>query len=240
MKTHPECAFLIAAALLSWSLTTAAASSSPKASVAVLSTLHQFHEKVPGYGFETLHALLRQLKPDILAVELTAKDFASRKEQVVKQEYQRAVFPFLRDHRSLIVTLEPEEPRYSELVRLMRTSERELEEIAPQKAEALSLYAKELLGFLLSKWASPCDVNSAETDALFEVKHRYEDAVYGANYRDSWEGWNQYALNKIIDTARANPGKRIVVLMGAEHGYWLRNRLGQSVDVQLLARCAFE
>src|SRR5689334_1026619 len=64
-----------------------------KTEVIVLSTLHQFHEQSKYYSFAMLSELIEKLRPDVLAVELTPADLASRREQKVKQEYQRSVFP---------------------------------------------------------------------------------------------------------------------------------------------------
>jgi len=49
-----------------------------------------------------------------------------------------------------------------------------------------------------------------------------------------WEGWNQYFLQQIIRAAKQNPGKRIVVIVGVEHGYWLREHLRKQDGVKLL------
>ncbi len=68
-------------------------------------------------------------------------------------------------------------------------------------------------------------VNSRQTDALFEVKHEFQSALYGPEERRGWERWNEHFLSRILDVARDNAGKRIVVTVGVEHGYWLRKRL---------------
>ena len=41
--------------------------------VIVLSTVHQFHTKVPGYSFDELTHVIEALSPDVLAVELDRK-----------------------------------------------------------------------------------------------------------------------------------------------------------------------
>ena len=38
----------------------------------------------------------------------------------------------------------------------------------------------------------------------------------------------------VLQAAKENPGKRIVVIVGSEHGYWLRGHLAQAGGVQLL------
>jgi hypothetical protein len=232
-----RCAFLTATLVASCSF--AGTPVSPKASVVVLSTLHQLHRQVSAYGFDVLQNLLYKLNPDILAVELRSDDLTTRRDQSIKQEYQESVFPFLKTFSGSVVTLEPEEPMYSQWVAAKRAALKALQVTSPQKDDAIAIFDDELYKYLLAKWTSPCDVNSAETDSLFEVSHRYQFAVYDPAFREFWEKWNQYALEKILAAARANPGKRIVVLMGAEHGYWLRHHLRQTTYVQLEPNCAF-
>src|SRR5690242_10980705 len=82
-----------------------------KTEVIVLSTLHQFHEHSKYYSFAILSELIEKLRPDVLAVELTPADLASRREQKVKQEYQRSVFPLADKHGYALVPLEPVEPK---------------------------------------------------------------------------------------------------------------------------------
>jgi hypothetical protein len=94
-----------------------------RAQVIVLCTLHQFHETSPSYSFAELSRIVERLKPDVLAVELTPTDLASRREQKVEQEYHRSIFPLLDAHGYVAVPLEPPEPLFSQLVQSMRWNE---------------------------------------------------------------------------------------------------------------------
>src|SRR5215213_3236838 len=67
----------------------------PVTEVVVLATLHQYHTKVPRYGFAELAAIVEALKPDVIAMELTAEEIAARAPQRGKQEYPRAIYPLL-------------------------------------------------------------------------------------------------------------------------------------------------
>jgi len=90
-----------------------------------------------------------------------------------------------------------------------------------------SLYA-----ILERRWTSAVAVNSPETDLAFAVKHRFQSAVFGAGEAAAWEGWNRHFLAQVMAAAEAHPGRRILVLVGAEHTYWLRRELA-SQDVVL-------
>ncbi len=78
--------------------------------VIVVSTLHQFHAQTDAYTFDDLAQLVEKLSPDVLTLELTQADVAERREQGVKQEYQRSIYPLLEGRSYPVVALEPDEP----------------------------------------------------------------------------------------------------------------------------------
>ncbi len=211
-----------------------ASSVQPQAEVVVLSTLHQFHEEVPGYSYQDLKAAIERLHPDVLAVELTPVDLASRRPQKIKREYQNVVFPLLLARKWQAVPLEPEGERSAKLIAAVREAEGSLDRDFPQKSATADLYSDTQMEFLRERWHSATDVNSVWTDGQFAVKHAFLQKLNGPKEAEGWEGWNQYFLERITEAAKANPGKRIVVTVGAEHGYWLREHLRLQPGLKLL------
>jgi hypothetical protein len=222
--------------VLLWALTLAAAGhagTTPASEVVVVCALHQMHEKAAFYSYADLSVAIERLQPDILAVELTEGDLKHKVEQKNKREYQNSVYPLLRRHSWIAVPLEPSEPRRSELIGFMRQAEESLRQSAPQKDEEFDTYTDALFKYLFSEWHSAADVNASWTDRLFAVKHQFQSAVYGPKEDAGWEGWNQHFLQQILGAAKQNPGKRIVVIVGVEHGYWLRGHLRGQAGVEL-------
>jgi len=211
------------------------ANASPQPSeVVVLCALHQLHEQAHFYTYADLSAAIERLHPDVLVVELTPADLKDKVEQKNKREYQNSVYPLLRQHNWATVALEPEGQRRTELIGWLRGAEQELQKTSPQKDEAFDTYNDTLFKYLLSQWQSGADVNASWTDHLFAVKHSFQHGLYGPQEEQGWEGWNQYFLQQIIRAAKQNPGKRIVVIVGVEHGYWLREHLRKQDGVKLL------
>lgn len=208
----------------------AARNDTAAAEIVVLSTLHQLHAETTGYSFETLVDIIEMLQPDVLAVELTPADLASRREQSTKQEYQRSVFPLLDKNNYAVVALEPAPPLYDELVGMFRQSQQEIAERNPEQLALFDVYVTTLFEYLGEYWDSPAAVNSRASDMLFETKHRFQNEVFGPVEATVWERWNEHFLQQILAAAALNPGKRIVVLVGAEHAYWLRARLAAQDD----------
>ncbi|MCB1022933.1 MAG: hypothetical protein KDB79_00985 [Acidobacteria bacterium] len=202
-----------------------------KADVFVLSTLHQYHETSKYYSFEELSRIVEEIDPDILAVELTADDLKSRKDQKVKQEYQRSIFPLIEKHKYQAVPLEPAEPLFSALLKLYKESSDENQAKSPQKVEAFSVYSNSLYDHLFKQWDSPRDVNSKMTDTLFELKHDFQNALFGEKEAKVWNDWNTHFLETITKAAEQNRGKKILVVVGVEHSYWLRGHLRKEAGV---------
>lgn len=195
--------------------------------VVLLPTLHQFHSAARNYGFGVLRQIIEGLRPDILAVELTEADVLGRQPQRYKMEYQKCVYPYLDQHDIPVVALEPVEPPFSEWVKQLEDAENALKESSPQRYEEFQNYALDLFSQLLQSWDSPAAVDSDRTDRMLEEKHARQGRLFGSRYQDAWDRRNEYIAQSIGETANANPGKRIVALVGVEHNYWLRPWLAE-------------
>lgn len=196
-----------------------------KAIIHVVPTLHQYHAAAPGYGFDALTGVLDDLRPDVLVLELTERALRERRPQVVKQEYQHSVFPYLERRGIPAVAMEPDEALWEEFVTHGLEAEQRFRQAWPERHAAHELAVRDMFDQLLRSWDSPSAVNSARSDRAVEEKHARENDMFGVGYRDYWECWNEHFAQTIARTAQANPGKVVVAVAGFEHGYWLRRRL---------------
>lgn len=195
--------------------------------VHLVPTLHQHHAAAPGYGFDALTRVLEQLRPQLLVVELTARDLARRRPQRVKQEYQRSVFPYIERQGTPAIPMEPDEPLFSQLVGAGLEAQQRYQSANPRRFADYQRATGELLAVLLRSWDSPGAVDSERTERLLQAKHVRENELFGPACQDAWDRWNEHFAQTIAGTAREHRGQRIVVLAGVEHGYWLRPRLQQ-------------
>jgi len=211
-----------------------AAAKAPSAQVAVLATLHQLHATTPAYSFEALGQTIERLRPDVLCVELQPDDLQHRPAEATKQEYPRVVYPLIDRHHYRVYAMEPAEPAYSDILKPYIEAGHDFSVREPEQAEAFSRYSDGAYTGLQTYWTSPARVNDAVTDSVLRAKHELQQAMVGDGERTGWERWNRQFLGVILQAAKENPGKRIVVIVGAEHGYWLRGHLAQASGVQLL------
>ncbi|WP_426689643.1 hypothetical protein [Rhodanobacter ginsengiterrae] len=210
------------------------APSVPPARVAVLVTLHQLHTTTPGYSFDALGRAIEQLQPDVLCVELQPDDLKRRPTEPTKQEYPAVIYPLIDRHHYRVYALEPAEPVYGEILKPYIQAGQDFSVGKPEQAEAFSRYSDGVYAGLQSYWTSPARVNDEVTDAVLRAKHELQQAMVGEGERVGWERWNHHFLDVILTAAKENPGKRIVVTVGAEHGYWLRGQLARAAGVRLL------
>lgn len=210
------------------------AATAPPAQVAVLATLHQLHATTPGYSFEALGQIIERLQPDVLCVELQPDDLQRRPAEATKQEYPKIVYPLIDRHHYRVYAMEPAEPVYSDILTPYIQAGHDFSLREPEQAEAFSRYSDGAYIGLQTYWTSPARVNDTVTDSVLRAKHELQQAMVGDGERIGWERWNQQFLGVILQAAKENPGRRIVVLVGAEHGYWLRGHLAQANGVQLL------
>jgi hypothetical protein len=227
-------ACLLSACLVAAPLRTAVPPAAPPAQVIVLSTLHQLHEDVPGYSMQVLSATIERLAPDVLCLEVTPAKLAARAPERNKREYPEAIYPLLERHDWRVYALEPAEPRFSALLQPYLAASKAFADTRPAQAEAFATYGSGIYAGLRAYWTTPARVNDRVTDATLRAKHALQQALVGSGESTGWQGWNEHFLG-VIDTAAAeNPGKRIVVTVGAEHAYWLREHLEQRAGITLL------
>lgn len=201
--------------------------------VLVLSTLHQFHPEVSGYGFAALRHLLEMIEPDAIFAEVTAGDLASRGEEGVKREYSESVYPFLKDFPMVRAhPLEPSGALRDTLICSQRRAMAQAKE-SPDYA-VLESFVQSWLTVLLSSFRTAQDVNSKETDAAVMAKKEYEGRFYPVEYTNVWMEWNQHFYDRIVETVCHEKPRLSVVLVGLEHSYWLRAKLAACGDIDML------
>lgn len=206
----------------------------PITEVVVLSTLHQLHADVRGYDFDALRDAVVSLSPDVICMEVDPTDLDARRDEGVKVEYPRVVYPLLDENNYDTCVLEPAPEAASKIIAPYAAANARFMDTKPEAAAAFETYSDAMYALLKTYWQSPADVNDAITDRILAAKHGMQSELIGDDEAAGWEAWNTHFLARILDAVKAHPGKRIVVLVGLEHGYWLRDALKTQETVHLL------
>lgn len=208
------------------------------ADVVVLATLHQMHAQVPGYSFDRLRQVIEQLHPDVLCLEVRADKLAARAPEQNKQEYPKVIYPLLARGHYVVVAMEPSEPEYGAILRPYVQANATFQASGSAAVAALAAYSDATYAALKTHWRDAAAVNDATTDDMLRAKHALQQAAIGAGEREGWERWNRHFLTVIKQAAADHPGQRIVVTVGVEHGYWLRQHLAEAAGLRLLDTAA--
>lgn len=225
--------------LLGFSSVAGATGAKPRpAEVVVLATLHQMHAQVPGYSFDRLRQVIEQLHPDVLCLEVRADKLAARAPEQTKQEYPKVIYPLLARGHYAVVAMEPSEPEYSAILHPYVQANAAFQASGGAAVAALAAYSDATYAALKTHWRDAAAVNDATTDDMLRAKHAFQQAAIGAGEREGWERWNRHFLAVIKQAAADHPGQRIVVTVGVEHGYWLRQHLAAAAGLRLLDTAA--
>ena len=148
--------------------------------VIILATLHQFHLKSHYYSLDHLKTVIKKINPDVICVELREKDLKSKKDQSVKIEYSKCIIPVAEEENYKLVAMEPNEPEYSKIIDKYKQNYKKIESKEPKKIEIFNQYTKVLYDYLFAYWNSVNDVNSQLTNTIFEVKHKFQNSLFGS------------------------------------------------------------
>ncbi len=200
--------------------------------VLVVPSMHGLHASSPKYGFDTLYALVAGFDPDVVGVEIRPDDIDAP-DQYLKKNYPPEMIA-LRDKYPQRVTgfdwLGPELSgrsipdgwwkNGSRIKALERQAEKDPSMQSPQ-ADAVAEQEQAIL-----KDATPASLADGRYYRLVMANRALKAKLAGDGpYRElvQFTAERDRRIDRnMISIVRANPGKRIVFVMGADHfGYAL-------------------
>jgi RNA polymerase sigma factor (sigma-70 family) len=194
--------------------------------VAVVATQHFLTDMPDGFTPAHLRLLLARLSPDLLAVE--APTNVVRPWDFAPHELARVTRPWADGQRVPVVPTGWYEPGYQvQLGEMMDDFRARGRWDAYQRAEQSFQSQSALLPMTCQS------LNSREGHALWRDYHAALHALYGKD--TPWELWHAKVLANVLRVCRANPGKRVVVVLGAAHGYFVLDALAREKEVRLVS-----
>ena len=98
--------------------------------------------------------------------------------------------------------------------------------------DALASYDEEMLDNLQMYWRHPSKINSPITDNLFELRREVVDEAHGTKLAAAWEQQQQLRFEQLM--AMAANGQDLLCFVEVESAYWLRQKLSEQPDVELI------
>jgi RNA polymerase sigma factor (sigma-70 family) len=193
--------------------------------VAVVATQHFLTDMPEGFTPAHLRLLLTRLSPDLLAVE--APTNVVRPWDFAPLELARVTRPWADGRRIPVVPAGWYEPGYQAQLAEM------LDDIRARGRWDAYQHAEQSFQSQNTLLPTTCQsLNSREGHALWRDYHAALHALYGKD--TPWELWQAKILANVLRVCRANPGRRVVVVLGAAHGYFVLDGLAREKEVRLV------
>jgi len=225
---------MLSALLFNWALPAPAPADKKKSEVFVLATLYRRHNTTPVYNLDTLKRIIRAINPDVFVLDVSPGELQQQQVHSSKIEYPAVIFPLVKEARRPAYAAEPPEPVFTEIVQAVIKARKHFDSTRQEAARSLEQFSVSLFNVLKFTWQTPADVNSARTDKALAGKRALEDQLIGPVDMDGDRRWTQQIVNITLQAARANPGKRVLVLIGIENCHGVRAALHTNNEIQLI------
>src|SRR5262245_43034465 len=195
-------------------VTMSAAGAAPAADVYVIGSLYGLHASAPGYDLQALRRIVVAIDPQVLVLDCTPREIATRTVHASKIEYPEVIFPLMRERQYVVYAAEPDEPMFSDIVTSIVEASQDLKRTRPEAAQALDQFKKATDSALTAYWRSPADAHDAITAQMLAAREALQNRMIGPAAETGSVRWNRHWADSIVRAARENPGRRILALTG--------------------------
>jgi hypothetical protein len=193
-----------------------------KIRLALLSTLSDLHTQSIQYDLAALTGIVNQVSPDFLCVELPRRDWEMGNLGQAPVEVGRGLLP---------------SAEVSDVVVVPVTSDaRQFGDFAP-KAGWRAGAARWLAQALRRAQRAASNAEAIHAMLFRSVCHTIcalDVMSWDAEARRAWKARNQAMLDNVLQVARRDPGRRVLVAVQCQRVHWLGPRLRRVPDIELV------
>jgi len=225
-KSRNRILCLFIACLVGFSNLEAAVKVEKKATeVIVVATQHFITDMPEGYTPGHLRALLESISPDIIAVE--APNNVPNPWALAPFELWNVTKPWADKRKIQAIPVGYQQAQYSTQLAAMFQAfqaEKKTQEYQSIEQNFQSLSAAQ---------QPTCEfMNSRQQGKLWREYHKGLHKLYGQD--TPWEDWNKKIVSNVIHCCRKNKGKRIAVVFGTAHCYYIKDCLEKEDGIILI------
>ena len=192
----------------------------PRTPIAVLGTLAEFHREPIPYDLQALVRLVTDLRPDLLCLDITPDQWQRRDFADLPPEYRDALLPLAHQTDIVVVPIAGDRP--------------------PQEPAATGWRGRIIA--LWRKWLARLQRTAPDPAAINEGwRHHAADLLYsliawlaGGEAQRAWRAHTAHLTRQILEIARRDPGRRILVVVNVRHCHHVRPALAQHPEVQVV------
>lgn len=209
-----------------------------KTEVILCSTIHKAHTKNPNYSYNDLFSYIKRYNPDVIGVEIRENDIDSST-TYLKDLYPFEMYEAIHRFKTKKVVgfdwlgdeLEGKAvPKnyWSEISSIKKIQKKlNSDSIANKKLEPLNFISKKKNDLVLT--ATRKELNNGNYDALNEIYYQQmEYFLKDTDYNELalfYKNRDKKIASNIIRIITENPGKKIILLMGADHRSYSLNQI---------------
>lgn len=207
-----------------------------KSTVVILGTMHLEPSSYPAYAGR-LAEIIEQIKPDLICTELSPEQLAGTQTCNSKPEQRDVVMPTATRLGIPVVPIQMATDEARAWERGFKQAYKDIQSRDDMKpylefSDQLARQEAELWGDAMSSAACIENVQLNEYHVLSAARDNVVKKLM-PDLAELYTEWNLSFLARIDETIRANPGKRILVIVGLWHKYWLWNELQTRDDIDL-------
>lgn len=189
--------------------------------VAVLGTLAEFHREPIPYDLTALLRLVTDINPDLLCLDMTLEQWQKQEFGDLPPEYREALLPLAHQTDIVVVPIGGGRP--------------------PEKPEADGWRGKAIQW--LRSWLATLQRTAPGPDAINQGwRHHLANNLYdatrwlaGGDQERATRDHTDHLTGSVLEAARRDPGRRVLVVVNVQHCHIIRERLRQYGDLEVMS-----
>jgi hypothetical protein len=188
--------------------------------VAVLGTLAEFHREPIPYDLEALVELVADLNPDFVCLEMTSEQWQQQDFDDLPPEYRDALLPLTYQTDMVVVPIAEADPPS--------------EPVATGWRGQLIALCRRGLAYIQRSAPNAAAVNQGWRHDLANVLYHLIAWLAGGQVEKKWQAHRRHLAQQVLELARRDPGRRILVVVNVRHCHHIRPALKQYSEVKVV------
>ena len=179
-----------------------------------------------GWYDNKIISLFDKFKPDIICGEVRQTDYQNNASYQGPGEYRRFIFDYCKDRNVQFIPCDwfDEET----------IAANQIDEMADADKDILNKYNYIVEKYVAVGKSSSIPFNCDEFNNLVREKQKLQEKANPDIHKIVWTTRNNNIMKNILNVISENHNKRILIVFGAEHIYWIEDTLKKSPDIQLI------
>ena len=186
--------------------------------VAVLGTLAEFHHDPIPYDLAALVRLVRDMRPDLLCLDMTSDQWRRREFGDLPPEYRDALLPLAQQTDIVVVPIAGDRPPVEPTARGWRGR--------------LIAQLRRVLAFVQRTAPGPTALNDGPRHHVADLLYSMIAWLGGPDTVRAWRTHTDHLVQQVLDVARRDPGRRLLVVVNLRHCHHIRPALRRFTEIR--------